>query len=153
AMSYLKDAKAQNQAGTISNADLLQAEYQASQAQLGLDNARAGAALASERLATALHDAPGTDYKIGETLQGVPHVQTGPLGDMVDSADKSRLDLASLRMAAKALHDQADSQWASAFPSLAAFGGINYDKPNQRYIFFRDPNAPQQAAAFAFETG
>src|SRR5690606_12110626 len=108
-------------AGVISNADLLQAQAAVARAELGLAAATAGAQIAEQQLATALHDPPGADYKIGESISGDVPVEVAPLDQLWAEAKRSRLEMKSLGLAIEALEKNASATRVQAFPSLSGF--------------------------------
>jgi outer membrane protein len=138
AQSYLKDVEAATRAGVTSNADLLQAQAQTAQAELGLASAQAGAQIAEQQLATALHDPPGREYTIGETLSAEVSAPAEPMDALLAEALRSRLEVQSLTQAISSLQETAGATRVQAWPALSGFAGATYAQPNQRY--FLDPN-------------
>ncbi|HSI05935.1 MAG TPA: TolC family protein [Myxococcota bacterium] len=81
AKAQAKDVKAQFDAGSSTNADVLRLESNVATAELNLERAKNAAQLAEERLRTQMHDASQGNYQIGEDVR-VDLPQIDNVGDI-----------------------------------------------------------------------
>ena len=111
-------AAARAQAGVATNADRLQGETQAAQAELTLAQTRGNVATASARLAVAMGLPPGT----GLTLAPATPLESGAMGSsadaLIEEAERLRPDLRAARAQLRAIEANERVARSAGRPSL-----------------------------------
>jgi len=140
AKAHLEDARHAFEVGTTSKADVLRVESQVASAELVIAQAQNVAALNEEQIRTAMHDASGRPYEVGEDLRAEPP----PLAGLTDltalraEALDRRLEVRALDETAWSLREQAKVARAGYYPRLDVFGDALYGNPNP-LIFIPEP--------------
>ncbi|MEZ0314562.1 MAG: TolC family protein [Myxococcota bacterium] len=134
AKAQAKDVKAQFDAGSSTNADVLRLESNVATAELNLERAKNAAQLAEERLRTQMHDASQGNYQIGEDVRvDLPQIDNvGDITTLWQEAEQKRLDLKALSMQAQAQRERASATRADYYPRLTAQGTAQYLSPLQQ---------------------
>ena len=134
AKAQAKDVKAQFDAGSSTNADVLRLESNVATAELNLERAKNAAALAEERLRTQMHDANQGNYQIGEDVRvDLPDLDNvADISSLWKEAEQKRLDLKALSMQAQAQRERASATRADYYPRLTAQGTAQYLSPLQQ---------------------
>ena len=134
AKAQAKDVKAQFDAGSSTNADVLRLESNVATAELNLERARNAAQLAEERLRTQMHDANQGNYQIGEDVRvDLPELDNvTDIASLWKEAEQKRLDLQALSMQAQAQRERASATRADYYPRLTAQGTAQYLSPLQQ---------------------
>ncbi len=117
----------------LSRADLMRVESQEAEAEQTLDVLTNLAQLREEQLRIQIGARDDEQLTIGEDIR--KDVATpAPLGleDMVKEASHKRLDLRSLDQGIHARELQRQAEHANQFPTLSAFGAVDYSNPNPR---------------------
>jgi outer membrane protein len=143
AQAHLEDVVAAQAVGTASKADLLRVESQVASAELQLTRARSSVATAEQRLRTAMHDAGGAKYAIGEDLGGAPATSAliarrRPEQELVRQALEARLESRALAASVAAARSDAGATRAGGLPRLSAVANALYARPNSRVFPQKD---------------
>jgi outer membrane protein TolC len=121
-----KDIQSMYDAGTADSVDLLEARLNVSEAQLGLDEARTRRRQAEIRLDLLI----GLEAGESITLAGaIPEPRLGDVKMMPVQSDKAELEAAQFTVAR--LEKERKQVTSRLLPSLSAFAGYSYGKPNQ----------------------
>jgi outer membrane protein len=133
---HLADANAELAAGKASQADVMGVQAQLAQSDLLVTRARNAVALEDDRLHTALHDASGQPYEIGEPLLAdVPSSdRDGDFNALFEEALQKRPELLSIGETARSLHLQAKASKMDLLPKIDGIGTAQYANPNPRYF-------------------
>ncbi len=130
--AHLEDARHAFEVGTTSKADVLRVESQVASAELVVAQARNLASLTEEQIRTAMHDASGRRYEVGEDLRIDPPPMAG-LDDLAvlraEALDR-RLEVRALDETAWSLREQAKVARAGYYPRLDVFGDAILGNPN-----------------------
>ena len=136
----LKQVRALADAQRVSKADLLRFESQEAQAEQVVDQLRSLAELREEQLRLLIGATDTEPLAIGEDIRlelAVP-ATSGKLDDLIAEAKQKRLDFKTLDLGILAKEKQRQSENASLYPRLSAFGTADYANPNQRVFLQAD---------------
>ncbi len=133
ARAHLKDAENQFAVGNASKADVLRAQTQVAAAELGVQRARNGAALAERQVRVAMHLEEGAKLDPGDPLES-NLTAPGDLKSLVTEAHQTRPEIKSIDKNAEALRKSVTVSRNGRYPQLSAFGDLTYANPNQRRI-------------------
>ncbi|HZS35297.1 MAG TPA: TolC family protein [Polyangia bacterium] len=139
AQTHLDAARRLFEAGSASKADVLRVEAQVAASELFATRARNLEAVLEDQLRTAMHDATGRRYEIGEDLQAeLAPLAVPPAPALVDEAWARRLELRVLGHAERAARAQATVARSGILPQLALFGDVLAADPNPRFFPQKD---------------
>jgi outer membrane protein TolC len=117
----------------LSRADLMRVEAQEAEAEQTVDQLQNLAQLREEQLRILIGAAPGEPLAVGEDVRRDVQVPgAAPLGDLMDTAKRQRLEFQAIDTGIAAKQRQRDAELASSLPRLSAFGVADYADPNQR---------------------
>jgi outer membrane protein len=117
----------------LSRADLMRVEAQAAEAEQTVDQLQNLAQLREEQVRILIGAAPGEPLAVGEDIRkDVPVPGAAPLGDLMDTARRQRLEFQAIDTGIAAKQRQRDAELANSLPRLSAFGIADYADPNQR---------------------
>jgi outer membrane protein len=135
--AHLEDARHAFEVGTTSKADVLRVESQVATAELVVTQAKNLVELNEDQIRTAMHDASGRRYEVGEDLR----VDPPPMADLdnlaalrAEALDR-RLEVRALDETAWSLREQGKVARAGYYPRLDVVGNALYANPNPRYFF------------------
>ena len=137
AKAHLEDARHAFEVGTTSKADVLRVESQVASAELVVAQAKNLAELNEDQIRTAMHDASGRRYEVGEDLR----IDPPPLADVDNLASlraealDRRLEVRALDETAWSLREQGKVARAGYYPRLDVVGNAIFANPNPRYFF------------------
>ncbi len=117
----------------LSRADLMRVEAQEADAEQTVDQLQNLAQLREEQLRILIGAAPGEPLALGEDIRtDVQVAGAAPLGDLMDTARRQRLEFKALDTGIAAKQRQRDAELANTLPRLSAVGITDYADPNQR---------------------
>jgi outer membrane protein TolC len=134
AQRQLQLARSLASVGRSAQADVLQAQAFAADAELAYTQTQTDEALAEERLRTAMHAPPGEPLSVGEDVlaafQGAdePHDAEA----LYREALAQRLELQSLDKSRDAAEQSRAVEASRIWPRLEGFGDVSYANPNPR---------------------
>jgi outer membrane protein len=132
ARAHQKDAENQFSVGNASKADVLRAQTQVAAAELAVERAKSGAALAERQVRIALHAKDEEGLSPAESLDGPLPVAPTTLRPLISEAQGARAEIKSIDKNADAARKLADVSRAGKLPVLSGFGDYTYANPNQR---------------------
>lgn len=132
ARAHQKDAENQFAVGNASKADVLRAQTQVAAAELAVERAKNGAALAERQVRVAMHLAEGAKLEPGDALDANLTPVPPDLRGLVTEAASLRAEIKSIDRNAEALKKSATVQRNGQYPQLSAFGDLTYANPNPR---------------------
>lgn len=143
----LADARAAQEVGTISRADLYRVEALVANTELAVTQAMALHSLANTELAIVMEDKTTPTYRIGQSVEIPAPVTTDERAgrQLVAQAMRTRLELKAIDATNRSLTRGADAIRAGALPKIDGFGDVTYANPNPR-IF---PQAQEWNATWA----
>jgi outer membrane protein TolC len=117
----------------LSRADLMRVEAQEAEAEQTVDQLQNLAQLREEQLRILIGAASGEPIAVGEDVRKDVQVPgAAPLGDLMDTAKRQRLEFQAIDTGIAAKQRQRDAERANSLPRLSAFGVADYADPNQR---------------------
>ncbi|MGE0871796.1 MAG: TolC family protein [Kofleriaceae bacterium] len=129
----LKQVRALAEVQRLSRADLMRVESNEAQARQSLDQLQNLADLREEQLRLMIGAPADQQLTIGEDVRrDIAAPQTGQLEQLLTTAKSQRLDFRALDVGIVAKEKQRDSEHASRWPQLSAFGVADYANPNPR---------------------
>jgi outer membrane protein len=136
AKAHLEDARHAFEVGTTSKADVLRVESQVASAELVVAQAKNLVELNEDQIRTAMHDASGRRYEVGEDLRidppAVPDLDN--LASLRAEALDRRLEVRALDQTAWSLREQSKVARAGYYPRVDVVGNAVYANPNPRYF-------------------
>jgi outer membrane protein len=135
--AHLEDARHAFEVGTTSKADVLRVESQVASAELVVAQAKNMVELNEDQIRTAMHDASGRRYEVGEDLRRdlPPLTEVDNLASLRAEALDRRLEVRALDETAWSLREQGKVARAGYYPRLDIVGNAIYANPNPRYFF------------------
>jgi outer membrane protein TolC len=117
----------------LSRADLMRVEAQEAEAEQTVDQLQNLAQLREEQVRLLIGAAPAEPLAVGEDIRKDVQVPgAAPLGDLMDTARRQRLEFKAIDTGIEAKQRQRDAELANSLPRLSAFGVADYADPNQR---------------------
>jgi outer membrane protein TolC len=115
---------------------VLRAQSGVKSAELFLERAESGVALATARLRVMMKDEPNKHYEVGENILApvAPLPGTASTDAAYREAASQRLELKVLAENEQAIRDQAALTGAANYPRLDAQGAAEYSNPHQRFF-------------------
>ncbi len=134
AEAQLARMKAYFGAGRVAEADVMQAEAFAAEAQLMVTRAETASSVTEQQLRMHLHADSKEELLIGENVMADLAVaeETASLDELYAEAVSKRLEIRSLERTAYSLSQASEVQASQKYPRLEAFGNVTYANPNQR---------------------
>jgi outer membrane protein len=135
--AHLEDARHAFEVGTTSKADVLRVESQVASAELVVAQAKNMVELNEDQIRTAMHDASGRRYEVGEDLRRdlPPLTEVDNLASLRAEALDRRLEVRALDETAWSLREQGKVARAGYYPRVDVVGNAIYANPNPRYFF------------------
>ena len=136
AKAHLEDARHAFEVGTTSKADVLRVESQVASAELVVAQAKNLVELNEDQIRTAMHDASGRRYEVGEDLRSDPPpvADVDNLAALRAEALDRRLEVRALDETAWSLREQSKVARAGYYPRVDVVGNAVYANPNPRYF-------------------
>ncbi len=136
AQTHLADVKTAFEVGTASKADVLRVEAERAVAELAVERAKSGAAIADERLRLLMHTTDPDPIRIGADPRVAPPSldEFGELASLRGKAMQTRLEVRALDETRWAFEKRADAVRADLYPRLDGFADVDYSNPNSRYF-------------------
>ena len=122
------------ESGELSQVELAQARAREASAEAALKSAIAAQNIAEDTLRAYLDMEPNAPIAINEPLLDTRPGPPAELAVLREHALRERPEMQALIELASAQMDTRDAVAGSRYPTLAFFGSLNYDNPNQRFI-------------------
>jgi outer membrane protein TolC len=136
---HLEDAQATFAAGVISGADVSRFEARVAQARHFLNSAIGAERVLAMQLRRIMHVELDAPLVIGiDVMTAPPDKQKRTLPQLLDLAQRSRLDLKALRRSVKTFEGIESTTRAGYYPKLTGFANGLYASPNPRVITSTD---------------
>jgi outer membrane protein TolC len=132
AKAHLHDAEVSTAAGGASRADSLRARTAVAAAELAVERAKNGAAIAERQVRLALHAAESEKIEPGENVDKSLPPPSASVRPLVAEAHAQRPEIKSIDRNAEAARRLASAARAAYYPSLSGFGDVTYANPNPR---------------------
>jgi outer membrane protein TolC len=134
AMAQLERMRALFGVGRAAEADLLQAQAFAADAELALRQGETQVSIAEERLRVAMHAGPEERLSVGEdVLAPFPSgSEQASLDALYREALEKRLELQALERSRSAVENVSAVEGTRALPKLEGFGSVTHANPNPR---------------------
>lgn len=134
ALAQVRRMQAYLSAGRVAQADVLQAQAFAAEAELMVTRAETAEYLTEQQLKLAMHVDADTPLAVGEDVMATFEraEEAKSLDELYREAVEHRLELRSLERSAYSLSQASEVLDSRRYPRFEAFGNVTYANPNQR---------------------